>query len=287
MITPKNYYGWNGFQLKNNDVTLGIVPQVGGRIVSLVFKEKELFYVDPETAGKQLDLSSLSDLATTKRQLGFLLWGGDKTWSAPQKEWIEFSPPLDLDSAPYSFELCDNAIEMTSPICRETGLQIIRRVELKKDGAIILDQTLINQSNKIKHCAIWDVTQLLKPFDIYLPCKTSAIHYDARFEAGKSLRHQFIQKVDDHHSKIICKDPAIFKYGCRVTEGKVTAISNDICITKTFDIFPDETYPDGHMVEVFNSSEKNYLELEVLSPLKALHPTEKMSHRQIWTIKNP
>jgi hypothetical protein len=284
MITPKNYYGWDGFCIAAGDIELGITPSIGGRIISLQFKGKELFYVDSETAGKQLNLLIIDDLKTKKRELGFPLWGGDKTWPAPQREWIELSPPLDLDSAPYSFELSDNAIEMTSPICRETGLRIIRRTELKNDGAIILDQTLINESDKIKHCAIWNVTQLLKPFEIYLPCSTKAIHYDPRFEAGKFLRHQFVKKIDDHHSKIICKDPVIFKYGCRITEGKVIAISNDICMTKTFDIFPNEDYTDGHMVEVFNSSEKNYLELEVLSPLKTLHPGERISHQQIWEI---
>ena len=38
-------------------------------------------------------------------QLGFVLWGGDKTWLAPQDRWTDGDPFLDLDSGAYDCRL--------------------------------------------------------------------------------------------------------------------------------------------------------------------------------------
>ena len=129
--------------MTSGEVSLGITPQIGGRIISLTHQEEELFFVQDEFKGDIYDLEVIDDLRAKKREMGFRLWGGDKTWVAPQNEWWEKVPPLDLDAGVYSVNIDENILEMTSPFCRETGLRIIRRITLD-DGLIHLQQTFRN-----------------------------------------------------------------------------------------------------------------------------------------------
>ena len=119
--------GWRGYRMEAGDLSLGVVPQIGGRIMSLTHKGEELFFVQEQFRGQSLDLSKMEDLRKEKKRLGFRVWGGDKTWVSPEEEWWEKIPPLDLDSGAYSCEVKDKKIEMVSPVCRETGLKIIRQ----------------------------------------------------------------------------------------------------------------------------------------------------------------
>jgi hypothetical protein len=116
--------GWDGYTLTAGNISVGVVPQIGGRIISLAINNKELFFVQKEYAGETFDFSKTATLRAEKRRIGFRVWGGDKTWVAPQKDWWEGSPPIELDAGSYQESVKDNSITMVSAICRETGLQI-------------------------------------------------------------------------------------------------------------------------------------------------------------------
>ena len=283
-----NFYGWQGYLLKSNNIEMGIIP-LGGRIISLKVYGEELLFVDKDLVGKIPNLEKLEpkNIAAKKRELGFMLFGGDKTWVAPEPEWIENTPPLDLDSQNYTFQFDgENAVTMTSPICRETGLQIIRKITLTPDDVIELHQTMINQNQEPITKAIWDVTQLLKPFEILVPASENAVKPDTRFEAGTARRQDFVVAKTNDQTKIVCKEFVIYKFGALVEKGQLTAQTKrgdkTIAMTRYFDIEPEKHYPDDHMIEVYNSPDKNYLELEVLAPLTTLAPGEQTTHNQRW-----
>lgn len=286
-----NYYGWQGYLLKSKNIELGIIP-LGGRIISLKAYDEELLFVEKELVGKTPDLTKLDTqyLADKKRELGFMLWGGDKTWVAPESAWIASTPPLDLDSQNYALSFDDeNTITLTSPICRETGLQLIRKISITSNDIIELHQTMLNRGQKPIKKAIWDVTQLLKPFEILVPASESAIKPDTRFEASTTCRHDFVIAQESDQTKILCEQPVIYKFGALIEKGQITAQTKRsnkiISMTRYFDIEPEKHYPDDHMIEVYNSPDKNYLELEVLAPLTTLAPGEKTSHNQRWEFQ--
>ena len=281
-------YHWPGHELSAGNLTLGIAPIIGGRILSLKYQNQELFFVNEEHAGEIYDLASINDPIAEKIKMGYRLWGGDKTWVAPQSSWQEPFPPLDLNAGQYQAELENNAITMTSPIDRETGLQIIRRVELLENDQFMLDQTFVNKSDHEIQCAIWDVTQLQKPFDIYLPVDSNKLEADERFPASIHQRESLISQENCAWSKITCKDPLEFKYGALINKGQSLAIRKEdketLIISRQFDINPNAQYPDNHMAEVYNSEKWNYLELETLGPLVTLKAGEKTSHQIKWII---
>ncbi len=95
------FYGWKGYRLVCGPLAIGVAPDLGGRIISLAHEGTELLFVQQEHLGEVFDLDGATDLRALKRRLGFRLWGGDKTWIAPQSSWWEGIPPLDLDAGRY------------------------------------------------------------------------------------------------------------------------------------------------------------------------------------------
>ncbi len=287
--------GWRGYRMEAGDLTLGIVPQIGGRIMSLTQKGEELLFVQEQFRGQSVDLSKVEDLRAEKKRLGFRVWGGDKTWVSPEEEWWEKTPPLDLDCGVYTCEVKDKKIEMVSPVCRETGLKIIRQVELKDERTVILNQTLINESKQPQKRGIWNVTQLRRPWDIIWPCtkdKVNAVHDEGLKENAESKVAElfYSSAMKEGLTKIACDDRTHFKFRAFVSHGVVIGLKRSkkglLSFARHFDINFDEDYPHNDtVVEVYNAKDYEYLEVEVHGPLVELKPKGKVQHKQIWQIK--
>jgi len=286
IIQKENIYGWAGYRMTSGDVSLGITPQIGGRIISLTHQGEELLFVQDEFKGDTYSLEGIDDLRAKKCEMGFRLWGGDKTWVAPQNEWWENIPPLDLDAGEYSVKIDENVLEMTSPICRETGLRIIRRITLG-DERIHLRQTFRNETDNRINRGIWDVTQVLKPFDVYLPASLESIK--AYKDEGKieDAKKKMVEK--DGWVKILCDDDTHFKVGGLINKGVVVALrekdAETLAFSRVFNIDSNHQYAHGAIVEVYNSPKYDYFEVEVHAPLISLDKGEEATHSQTWALK--
>jgi len=160
-IKKTKIYGWNGYRMDVPGISLGVVPDLGGRILSLKYKGEELFYVQRKFRGRVFDFSKACDLQKEKKKVGFQFWGGDKTWVAPESDWINKIPPLELDCGKYATRVDNDKLVMTSPVCRETKLQIIREVSVNCSGRIVLKETFVNKGDVSIKKGIWNVTQLV------------------------------------------------------------------------------------------------------------------------------
>ena len=130
-VHRSDYQGWDACWIEHGPLTLILVPQVGGRIMGKRWRGHDLAFVNAELAGQVEDVASVGDWRARKRELGLLLWGGDKTWLAPQGRWTEEAPFLDLDGGEYHLDVEETDADtlvarMQSPVCRETGVQISR-----------------------------------------------------------------------------------------------------------------------------------------------------------------
>ncbi|HCU05328.1 MAG: hypothetical protein A2X77_04235 [Gammaproteobacteria bacterium GWE2_42_36] len=288
-ISPKNYYGWAGYCLSNGEIEIGITPSIGGRIISLCYQQEELLYVDKNRLGETFELGVIDDLSTFKKNFGFRLWGGDKTWVAPEQSWVAGIPPLHLDAGQYTTQLDEKSITMTSPLDQETGLQITRKVTLQSGGEITLTQQFTNQSNKIILCGIWDVTQLLRPFRIYFPARKEQVKPDTRFAASLGNQHELLTTVAKDWVEIRCEKPLQFKYSFDIERGIAIALKEQadhfIAMIRYFKVNPKANYPQAGIVEVYNSDNYPYLELEVLSPSAELSHHDNIIHQQTWILK--
>lgn len=284
-----NIFGWNGYKFSAQDVAIVVVPEIGGRILSLCFEGREMFFVHKEYAGQVFDFSKTSALRAEKRRLGFRAWGGDKTWVAPQKDWWEGTPPLELDAGVYKEKLeGTNTITMTSPVCRETGLQIVRKVTLSPDGSVDLWQEVSNQGKDTVYKGIWNVTQLLRPADVYIPTTKNKLR--SYHEEDLSLpNHNIVVDEINGWCRIPCKDNQLFKFGGMIDIGAVLTLHKErdgtLAFLKTFEIESDAEYLHKSAVEVFNALDHDYLEVETHASTVCLKPGHSCSHGQTWLLK--
>ena len=174
-VVAGSYKGWSCWFLKNGPVELVLVPQVGGRIMGIRWRGHDLSFTQPELEGQVVDVAAVEDLSAKKREMGFPLWGGDKTWLAPQTRWTEGAPFLDLDSGAYELAIEQAGPDlararMTSRVCRETGVQITRTVTMKAgETAWTIDHCLTNGSAAEVEWGPWDVSMVLRTGRVYVP----------------------------------------------------------------------------------------------------------------------
>ncbi len=235
------------------------------------------------------DLENIDDLAATKRERGFRLWGGDKTWLAPQDRWTEAVPFLDLDSGPYDLAVEDESAEcvrvgMTSRRCRETGVQIGRTVEVQAERpGWTVTHSLLNASSDEVEWAPWDVAMLLRPGRVYLPRGSSSSYRDGvkTFESegdSVSVRPRMVTELGEL-AVIDCTGEVEFKFGVDASEGWMLGISETpaglVGYLKSVPVFRGRPYGHGCLSEVYNSHRFPYFEMEVHGPVTRLQPGER------------
>lgn len=281
-------HGWNGYRFVAGPVSMVVTPDIGGRIISLCYEGQELFFVQKERAGEIFDFSRITAIRGEKRRLGLRVWGGDKTWIAPQKDWWEGTPPLELDAGRYECVLEDRGVTMISPVCRETELQLTRRVTIDPDGSLQLDQQITNKGKQTAYKGIWNVTQLLRPVDVFLLTNKSKLR--SYHEEDLTLpNHHVVVSESDGWCRIPCHDNQLFKFGAIVDLGAVVSVkkTNDgiIAFLKTFDIEQDSEYLHRSNVEIFNAHNHDYMEVEIHASKVILKPEMSSRHVQKWRLK--
>ena len=284
-IEETAFQGYAAVRLATPDLAVLVVPDVGGRILSVKHRGEELFFAHEQHLGEPVDVAAARDLAAEKKRLGFRLWGGDKTWIAPQSAWTQGIPPLDLDAGRYTWRHEGKAIVMESPICRETHLKVVRRVELFSNGDLLLDEKMTNAGKRETTRGLWDVTQMLRPFDVYLPVPLAGVRGYPDEGDSVAIRDEMLV-ARDGWTCVPCREPRHFKFGGLAERGVVVALrpaaSETLAHVRRFDIQDGSAYAHDASVEVYNSPSHDYLEVEVHAPLKTLAPGAFTQHRQTW-----
>jgi hypothetical protein len=288
-IRAAAYGGWDALWIERGPLTLILVPQVGGRIMSVVWKGRELSFVNSQCRGRVLDMASIADVHQAKREFGFVLWGGDKAWLAPQDRWTDGDPFFDLDSGSYdpAVDRTSGTVTMLSRVCRETGVRIERTVVLgTRPGTWSVANRLINASDHTVNWAPWDVDMMLRPATVFMPTRP-----DSTFPRGvktfdnegvsTTVRHEMVNFVADI-AVVSCRDAVKFKYGVDAALGRILAVldagdGHFVGYRKSVPTFHPQPYGHGCVVEVFNSSEYSYIEMEVHGPVVSLQPGESFT----------
>lgn len=279
------FQGYAAIRLAIADLAVLVVPDVGGRILSVKHRGEELFFTHEEHLGDPVDVAAARDLAAEKKRLGFRLWGGDKTWIAPQRAWTLGIPPLDLDAGRYTWRREGKAIVMESPACRETHLEVTRRVELYSNGDLLLDEKLVNAGKREATRGIWNVTQMLRPFDVYLPVPIAGVRAYPDEGDSVAIRDEVLVGRDGW-TCVPCRAARHFKFGGLAERGVVVALrpeaNETLAHARRFDVLAGAAYAHDSSVEVYNSPNHDYLEIEVHAPLKTLAPGAFTHQRQTW-----
>lgn len=275
--------------MREGTVELIVVPAIGGRLMSIRHEGIELAYVNDALAGHVPDWSA-EQWRTLCGEWDFPLWGGGKTWIAPESDWPEGAPQRDLDSGPYEvastwFDSRSMGIELLSSVCRQSGMQIRRRIVLSaRDGSWTTSHELINCAESARPCAIWDVLMLRRPGRVDVAIENgprdwreSVMPFVAKGPLG-DVRNSGFVTGSDKHVTTLCTEAVEFKLGINHSPGVVHVVfdlpEGKHTLSRRFPVFPDARYAHGSPLEVFNAPRLPYFEIESHGPLVVLQPRE-------------
>jgi len=163
-VTQDTYKGWPSLALTNGLVKVQAVPSIGGRVIQYALGGFEYLWVDPQLAGTPPSPTGLAEDG------GWLNYGGDKLWPAPQgwdndRQWPG-PPDAVLDGGPYTGVIATPAgpaaaIRLTSREDARSGIRFSRVITVFDHSTRVkFDTTMKNIDTKPRRWGIWQVTQL-------------------------------------------------------------------------------------------------------------------------------
>ena len=313
-VRPSTYKGWKAHLLENDLVRLHVVPEIGGRVIQYALGEKEFFWVNPALTGKTPPETGLDPDG------GWLNYGGDKLWPAPQGwendgQWPG-PPDAVLDGQPYRAEVDPQSasIRLTSRDDPRSGIRFSRRIRLDpRSTRVSVEATMTNVDDKPRRWGIWSISQIdagLPGGDDYnrLLRAWCPINPRSRFERG--YRVMFGEK--DNPSFEVDKQRGLIGVSYRYIVGKIGLDSDagwvatvdgregDVFVQR-FKFDPESEYPDESSVEFWHNGlgriyaynewlqmadsrdENPYMfESEVLGPFARLLPGESFTWSYDW-----
>jgi len=297
-VYEDDYHGWSALFMKNGLVTLVAVPAIGGRIMEYKLGSHPFLWVNDAEFGKTYDPPE------TEEERQWHNYGGYKVWPAPQKRWDGPPDPLGsaLDGGKWTGKITAHGgqigeIELVSPADEDvTGLQITRRIQMSAGGTqVVVTDIFKNVSDKAIEWSIWGVTQV--PGSLSSTEKFSEeahicfpLNPDSRAPKGfwyllKGTSDQF-ELLDDGKLMQVSYGFETSKIGADVADGWMAYVDDihQYAFVQRFEPYSLGAYPDqGANVEVYTSGKDfAYMEMETLSQLYTLQPSETKSYSQQW-----
>lgn len=275
------FRGWSAWTLSHGPLSLHIVPAVGGRLMSIQYAGIELCFINLALEGRLAE-DDPERWAQLCGDWAFPLWGGGKTWVAPEADWPDGCPQRDLDSGAYQVlhtwqDERSAGIELQSPVCRRTGLQIRRRISINDGDAFWkVEHTLINTTAQALTYGIWDVLMLRRPGHVAVEWAADIGEFRAISGQGtaKQLQEQGVIAVTAGHASVLCQQARQFKVGIAGASGLMSVEldlpEGRVRYWRIAPVQEQGPYAHGHPIEVFNAPDLPYFEVESHSPLATL-----------------
>lgn len=287
-----HYLDWPAVSLREGPLELFVVPSIGGRLMGIRYHGDELSFVNASLAGRVAsdDADAWAELCG---EWAFPLWGGGKTWVAPESRWPDGAPHRDLDSGAYTVVKTwsddrSMGIELESPVCEQSGLQIYRHITIEAGTSRWSTlHRLTNRGSFARECGIWDVLMLNRParVDVTVDADTYAPRDVVAQIAGKGpiadLCDTDIVRLNGAQLSVECDRAVEFKLGVAHATGELSATwpagagsldgsSRGHRYSRRSPVVAGADYAHGTAIEVFNAPSLPYFEVETHAPLARL-----------------
>lgn len=282
-----NDWGWECLVIENGFIELVIIPEIGGRVLRYAFPGDQQMAINPRTIGQNFDPATDSSGPWAKG------WGygGYKNWPAPQSFW-NWPPPPRLCWGPYAYNIehqsADSLIiylESEVETIRAKGLKQARRFIIYRNSTLVkVEQYLFNVSATPRELSIWDISQTI----VQHGTEKDMTNFSVYFPAEKS-------KINDANLNITEVADNVYRYKDTSKSGKAFINLNaGWCANvderdsesyyKLFEIDPEANHPDDNSnFEIYTDGKNEYIEIEVLSPLKRLEHGDTLRYDQFWS----
>lgn len=278
-VRRESYRGWPEAVVVGNDVAEVVIVPAVGRVMQFRFRGEEgPFWEHAEFAGKSPDPQSET----------WGNFGGDKAWPAPQADWPRVTPrawppPPAFDAMPVRAEVKGHTVELVSPVDPYYGIRTRRRVALDAARPVMTITTAYEKvaGDPVK-VAVWVVTQLRDPERIFVPVPAGT-----RFAGGYGLQSKAPPpdlRLEGGLLSLGRDGGAAYKIGSDA--GTLLWVGARHALRIDSPRAAAGEYPDGgSSAEVYTAPRPlDYVELEMLGPLKLLRVGDRVEGRSTYTL---
>jgi hypothetical protein len=282
-VSRAQWQGWETSVIRNRTAEVVVVPAIG--------RVMQFRLLDAAAAKSVFWSHAAIGPALAPDENGWINFGGDKAWPAPQSEWAAIAgsgwpPPRTFDAVPYTGTIDGNTVVLVSPVDPAYGLRVRRKISLNASEPIMSIETTYEKVRGAPvRVGVWTITQLVSPERVFvlLPERST-------FAGG--------------HRRLLPPEPKDF-----AVEGRLLSLARDT-VQKTMiasdgdallwvgdgpdllieNVTPASAagadWPEGAHSQIYTSSDgaEPYVELELLGPLRDLAPEQTVSLASRYTL---
>jgi len=289
-------------EIERFDIKIGILPDVGGRIVLLtkgqsknIIKSDTLLWNEPISERPKASIL----LTEWKPYNGHIIWLGPQAeWWAQQDHNIEKKTkkaqwPPDPFLVYGNFEINKKSpfsVLLKGPESEVSGIQLIKEATIKKDSTILIKTIAKNISDKKVCWDLWFNTRMNGFCRCYVPASENNCRINVD-EWSDPIPFFFIDGYFSFNPQLAIskekrKSTKAFIYP---DKGFIAGFTKENLFLIRFQLHDrEDIHPGQGLVEIYNStttdSINSLLELEYHSPYKALNPGAKMEAYEIWEV---
>jgi hypothetical protein len=282
-VSPTTFHGWPAVVIRNPAAEVTVVPAIG-RVMRFTLLGADKPGSGPLWSHPRLDAGLAPD------ENGWINFGGDKAWPAPQSGWEKIAgkgwpPPKTFDAAPFAAAPVAGGIELVSAVDPAYGVRVRRTLALDPERPVLSIETAYEKVEGAPiRIGVWTITQLIAPERLFvlLPERSA-------FPGGHALRlpaPPLDLKVEGRLLSL-ARDP-----------GGKTMLGSDGEALLWLGAGPDlliETigqseggsgWPEGAHAQIYTSPDdaEKYVELELLSRLHELRIGDRATMRTRYTL---
>lgn len=238
------------YSLSVGHVTLTVDAQKGGKIVSYRYDDKEI-------------------LSQTKIPNSF----GSTFWTSPQSEW-NWPPVPEYDTKPFNAEVAGDKLILTGEKSKRFGYRVRKELTTdKKDNAIVITYTIINESGETRKVAPWEISRVPNGGILFFNAKevTPANNME-------TMPFVYEKKAAWYTLDESRKNRKINADG----KGWLAFCDNGLLFVKKFpDLKPAEPAPAEAEIQIYVNTGKTFVEIEEQGAYTTLNAGEELS----WTVR--
>jgi len=274
-IEKINYAGWdNCIKISNNEVDLIVTTEVGPRIIHYGFK------------GEENHLKVFEEHKGKKGSSEWLSYGGHRLWHSPE----EFPRTYDTDNFPCKYKILENGLLIKSEM--DPKVQVEKEMEItlpEKGTRAKIKHTITNKNSWDIEFAAWAITVMAQGGREIIP----QIKVGPKLLPNRTLALWTYTRMNDPRVKwledyiLLDQNPNLenaFKIGLPVIDGWAAYSNFGQLFVKYFDFIEDAQYPDFGYSSYETYTNNEILEMETLSPIWTVSPSESIEHIEKWEL---
>lgn len=238
------------YSISVGDVTLTVDASRGGKVVSYMYQDKEI-------------------LSTTRMPNSF----GSTFWTSPQKEW-NWPPVPEFDTKPFNAEVKDGVLVLTGEKSSRFGYRIRKEFSAdKKDNAIVIKYTIINESGETRKVAPWEISRVPNGGVVFFEAKETV---PANNMKGLPFTYEYGAAW-----YVMDEDRANRKINADGT-GWLAFCDNGLMFVKKFEnLKPSQPAPAEAEIQIYVNTGKTFVEIEEQGAYTTLEAGDELD----WTVR--